>query len=45
MLRPGKDYLAAIRDGRCIYVGNELVRDVTSHPAAEYSSPVPRCRS
>jgi 4-hydroxyphenylacetate 3-monooxygenase len=33
MLRTGKDYLDAIRDGRNIYVGNELVRDVTTHPA------------
>jgi 4-hydroxyphenylacetate 3-monooxygenase len=38
MLRPGKDYFAAIRDGRCIYVGNELVRDVTSHPAFRNSA-------
>ena len=33
MLRTGQDYLAAIRDGRRIYVGSELVRDVTTHPA------------
>ena len=33
MLRAGNDYLAAIRDGRRIYVGNELVRDVTTHEA------------
>ena len=32
MLRAGKDYLAAIRDGRKIYIGSELVRDVTTHP-------------
>jgi 4-hydroxyphenylacetate 3-monooxygenase len=33
MLRTGKDYLAAIRDGRRIYIGGELVTDVTTHPA------------
>src|SRR5947209_7187601 len=33
MLRTGSDYLEALRDGRRIYVGSELVRDVTSHPA------------
>ena len=33
MLRAGKDYLAAIRDGRRVYIGSELVRDVTGHPA------------
>ena len=33
MLRAGKDYLAAIRDGRKVYIGSELVRDVTTHPA------------
>src|SRR4029453_8371829 len=38
MLRTGNDYLAAIRDGRKIYVGNELVRDVTAHPAFRNSA-------
>ena len=33
MLRTGTDYLAAMRDGRKIYIGSELVRDVTAHPA------------
>jgi len=33
MLRAGNDYLTAIRDGRKIYIGSELVRDVTTHPA------------
>jgi 4-hydroxyphenylacetate 3-monooxygenase len=33
MLRTGNDYLSAIRDGRRIYIGSELVRDVTTHPA------------
>ena len=38
MLRTGNDYLAAIRDGRKIYVGSELVRDVTVHPAFRNSA-------
>jgi len=38
MLRAGNDYLEAIRDGRRIYVGNELVRDVTVHPAFRNSA-------
>jgi 4-hydroxyphenylacetate 3-monooxygenase len=33
MLRTGSDYLEALRDGRRIYIGSELVRDVTTHPA------------
>lgn len=33
MLRTGKDYLASLRDGRQIYIGDELVTDVTTHPA------------
>ncbi len=33
MLRSGSDYLEALRDGRRIYVGSELVRDVTAHRA------------
>src|SRR5687768_15322134 len=33
MLRSGADYLSSIRDGRKIYLGGELVRDVTTHPA------------
>jgi 4-hydroxyphenylacetate 3-monooxygenase len=38
MLRSGKDYLEAIRDGRKVYVGGELVRDVTTHPAFRNSA-------
>ena len=38
MLRTGSDYLASIRDGRKIYVGSELVRDVTAHPAFRNSA-------
>ncbi len=33
MLRTGADYLESLRDGRKVYVGNELVRDVTTHKA------------
>lgn len=38
MLRTGDDYLRAIRDGRTIYLGNEIVRDVTAHPAFRNSA-------
>jgi 4-hydroxyphenylacetate 3-monooxygenase len=33
MLMTGKEYLGSIRDGRRVYVGGELVEDVTAHPA------------
>ena len=33
MLLTGKEYLESIRDGRRVYVGGELVDDVTTHPA------------
>lgn len=33
MLRTGRQYLSALRDDRRIYIGGELVRDVTTHPA------------
>lgn len=33
MLRTGEQYLAALRDGRRVYVGGELVTDVTTYPA------------
>ena len=33
MLRTGEAYLESLRDGRVVYLGSELVRDVTSHPA------------
>ena len=38
MLRSGAEYLAAIKDGRKIYVGSELVRDVTEHAAFRNSA-------
>ena len=33
MLMTGQDYLESIRDGRRVYVGGELVEDVTAHSA------------
>jgi 4-hydroxyphenylacetate 3-monooxygenase len=33
MLRTGKEHLESLRDGRVVYVGNEKIGDVTSHPA------------
>jgi 4-hydroxyphenylacetate 3-monooxygenase len=33
MLKTGRDYLQGLRDGRIVYVGNERVDDVTTHPA------------
>jgi 4-hydroxyphenylacetate 3-monooxygenase len=33
MLMTGAEYLESIRDGRRVYVGSELVEDVTTHPA------------
>ena len=33
MLLTGDEYLQSIRDGRRVYVGSELVGDVTAHPA------------
>ncbi|MBO37783.1 MAG: hypothetical protein CMM75_01220 [Rhodospirillaceae bacterium] len=29
----GKEYLKSIRDGRRVYIGKELVTDITNHPA------------
>ena len=33
MLKTGAEHLESLRDGRKIYVGSELVTDVTTHPA------------
>ena len=33
MLMTGQEFLESIRDGRRVYVGGELVEDVTAHPA------------
>jgi 4-hydroxyphenylacetate 3-monooxygenase len=32
MLRSGQDHLERLRDGRVVFVGNERIDDVTSHP-------------
>ena len=33
MLKTGKEHLEGLRDGRIIFIGNEKVDDVTTHPA------------
>lgn len=33
MVRNGEQYIAALKDDRCIYIGGERVQDVTTHPA------------
>ncbi len=33
MLKTGKEHLETLRDGRVVYIGEEKVTDVTSHPA------------
>jgi 4-hydroxyphenylacetate 3-monooxygenase len=33
MLKAGAEHLEQLRDGRAVYIGQELVRDVTTHPA------------
>lgn len=33
MLLTGEEYLETLRDGRKVYIGKELVEDVTAHPA------------
>jgi 4-hydroxyphenylacetate 3-monooxygenase len=33
MLRTGAQFLQGLRDGRKIYIGDELISDVTTHPA------------
>jgi 4-hydroxyphenylacetate 3-monooxygenase len=33
MLKTGQQHLESLRDGRRVYLGQELVRDVTTHPA------------
>lgn len=33
MLRAGEQYLEGLRDGRQVYLGDEVVTDVTTHPA------------
>lgn len=31
-MRTGKEYLESLRDGRKVYVGGEIIEDVTTHP-------------
>ncbi len=31
-MRTGAEYLESLRDGRRVYVGGELIEDVTTHP-------------
>jgi 4-hydroxyphenylacetate 3-monooxygenase len=38
MLRTGKEHLERLRDGRIIYIGNERVDDVTTHPAFRHAA-------
>ena len=33
MLKTGNEHLESLRDGRRVYIGGELVDDVTGHPA------------
>ena len=33
MLKTGNEHLKSLRDGRVVYIGNERVDDVTTHPA------------
>jgi 4-hydroxyphenylacetate 3-monooxygenase len=33
MLKTGAEHLQSLRDGRVVYVGNECIDDVTTHPA------------
>ena len=33
MLKTGAEHLEQLRDGRAVYIGQELVGDVTTHPA------------
>lgn len=33
MLKTGSEHLESLRDGRAVYIGRELVTDVTTHPA------------
>ncbi|MBT5459521.1 MAG: hypothetical protein HOK82_23240, partial [Rhodospirillaceae bacterium] len=33
MLKTGAEHLESLRDGRRVYIGGELVDDVTTHPA------------
>ena len=44
VLRTGKEYLESLRDGRELYIGNELVKDPATHPRLRYTAlSVARC--
>jgi 4-hydroxyphenylacetate 3-monooxygenase len=34
-MRTGQEYLQSLRDGRKVYVGGELIEDITTHPATK----------
>ena len=38
MLKTGKEHLESLRDGRIVYIGNERVDDVTTHPAFRHGA-------
>ena len=38
-MRTGAEYLQSLRDGRRVYVGGELIEDVTTHPMARRELP------
>ena len=40
-MRTGAEYLESLRDGRKVYVGGELVDDITSHPRQDMPRPSP----
>ncbi|HIO37437.1 MAG TPA: pyoverdin chromophore biosynthetic protein pvcC, partial [Rhodospirillales bacterium] len=33
MIKTGQQHLESLKDGRTIYIGDERVEDVTTHPA------------
>ena len=33
MIKTGQQHLEGLRDGRVVYIGDERVNDVTTHPA------------
>lgn len=35
MIKTGKEHLSQLRDGRVVYIGDEKIDDVTTHPAFE----------
>ena len=35
MIKTGKEHLSQLKDGRVVYIGDEKVDDVTTHPAFE----------